>query len=171
MSYRCRNAPLRSSGMRALFPSSELCHHGRLIIRARAAWIMRALLHDDLRHDARVELWAGTTGQRLSRLIPAPPVGIPAQTRSRRTLMTKWNWKRYVVGPNADGKSAVLLHEATNVQHNPGIFYRATLWSARRSLSATLLVLPGSSRAWRRKRLVGCGGMELSRSITASRTR
>jgi hypothetical protein len=45
--------------------------------------------------------------------------------------MTKWNWKRYVVGPNADGKSAVLLDEATNVQHNPGIFYRATLWSAR----------------------------------------
>jgi hypothetical protein len=37
-------------------------------------------------------------------------------------------WKRYVVGPNADGKSAVLMHEATNVQENPGIFYRATLW-------------------------------------------
>ncbi|WP_322102317.1 cupin domain-containing protein [Paraburkholderia sp. J41] len=44
--------------------------------------------------------------------------------------MTKWNWKRYVVGPDANGKSAVLMDEATNVQRNPGIFYRATLWSA-----------------------------------------
>jgi hypothetical protein len=40
-------------------------------------------------------------------------------------------WKRYVVGPNANGKSAVLMHEATNVQENPGVFYRATLWSTR----------------------------------------
>lgn len=44
--------------------------------------------------------------------------------------MVKWNWKRYVVGPNADGKSALLMEEATNVQEDPGIFYRATLWSA-----------------------------------------
>jgi hypothetical protein len=40
-------------------------------------------------------------------------------------------WKRYVVGPDAQGKSAVLMSEASNVQENPGIFYRATLWSAR----------------------------------------
>ena len=38
-------------------------------------------------------------------------------------------WKRYVVGRNDDGKSAVLMTEATNVQENPGIFWRATLWS------------------------------------------
>ena len=38
-------------------------------------------------------------------------------------------WKRYVVGPDPNGKSAVLMQEATNVQENPGIFYRATLWS------------------------------------------
>jgi hypothetical protein len=40
-------------------------------------------------------------------------------------------WKRYVVGPNNEGKSAVLMDEATNVQENPGIFYRATLWGTR----------------------------------------
>ena len=40
----------------------------------------------------------------------------------------KAKWKRYVVGPNAQGKSAVLIDEATNVQENPGIFYRVTLW-------------------------------------------
>lgn len=38
-------------------------------------------------------------------------------------------WKRYVVGPDANGKSAVLMEEANNVQENPGIFWRATLWS------------------------------------------
>jgi quercetin dioxygenase-like cupin family protein len=40
-------------------------------------------------------------------------------------------WKRYVVGPDSNGKSAVLMQEATNVQENPGIFYRATLWGTR----------------------------------------
>ena len=40
-------------------------------------------------------------------------------------------WKRYVVGPNDKGKSAVLMQEATNVQENPGIFYRATLWGTK----------------------------------------
>src|SRR2546429_5036743 len=40
-------------------------------------------------------------------------------------------WKRYVVGPNSEGKSAVLMQEATNVQENPGIFYRATLWGTK----------------------------------------
>lgn len=40
-------------------------------------------------------------------------------------------WKRYVVGPDANGKSAVLLEDAENVQETPGIFYRATLWSTR----------------------------------------
>jgi hypothetical protein len=42
-----------------------------------------------------------------------------------------FRWKRYVVGPDANGKSAVLLSEATNVQENPGIFYRATLWGTK----------------------------------------
>jgi quercetin dioxygenase-like cupin family protein len=37
-------------------------------------------------------------------------------------------WKRYVVGPNEQGKSATLMHEAGNTQEQPGIFYRATLW-------------------------------------------
>jgi quercetin dioxygenase-like cupin family protein len=40
-------------------------------------------------------------------------------------------WKRYVVGPDPNSKSAVLMQEATNVQENPGIFYRATLWGTR----------------------------------------
>lgn len=34
-----------------------------------------------------------------------------------------------MVGPDAGGRSAVLTQEATNVQENPGFFYRATLWS------------------------------------------
>jgi hypothetical protein len=28
--------------------------------------------------------------------------------------MSKWNWKRYVVGPDKNGKSAILMEEATN---------------------------------------------------------
>jgi mannose-6-phosphate isomerase-like protein (cupin superfamily) len=40
-------------------------------------------------------------------------------------------WKRYVVGADASGKSAVLMDEATNVQESPGFFYRATLWSTK----------------------------------------
>ncbi len=40
-------------------------------------------------------------------------------------------WKRYVVGPDANARSAVLMSEATNVQENPGYFYRATLWSTQ----------------------------------------
>ena len=40
-------------------------------------------------------------------------------------------WKRYVVGADPGGKSAVLMEEATNVQENPGFFYRATLWSTK----------------------------------------
>lgn len=40
-------------------------------------------------------------------------------------------WKRYVVGPDTNGKSAVLMQEATNVQEDPGIFYRATLWGSK----------------------------------------
>lgn len=39
-------------------------------------------------------------------------------------------WKRYVVGADPNGKSAVLSQEATNVQESPGIYYRVTLWSA-----------------------------------------
>ncbi|MDX6646599.1 MAG: hypothetical protein QOK40_2326 [Miltoncostaeaceae bacterium] len=38
-------------------------------------------------------------------------------------------WKRYVVGPNDAGRSAVLETEATNVQQRPGFFWRATLWA------------------------------------------
>ena len=40
-------------------------------------------------------------------------------------------WKRYVVGPDADGRSAVLDTEQTNVQSNEGFFWRATLWGTR----------------------------------------
>ena len=40
------------------------------------------------------------------------------------------DWKRYVVGPNGDGKAAVLSWEPTNIQENPGIFWRSTLWGA-----------------------------------------
>ncbi len=40
-------------------------------------------------------------------------------------------YKRYVIGRNEEGKSAVLMDEATNVQENPGFFWRATLWSTR----------------------------------------
>jgi quercetin dioxygenase-like cupin family protein len=38
-------------------------------------------------------------------------------------------WKRYVVGPDGDGKSAVLMNEPTNVQSKEGFFWRATLWA------------------------------------------
>jgi quercetin dioxygenase-like cupin family protein len=38
-------------------------------------------------------------------------------------------WKRYVVGPDEAGRSAVLETEATNVQERPGFFWRATLWA------------------------------------------
>ncbi len=41
-----------------------------------------------------------------------------------------FKWKRYVVGPDENGRSATLMTEAENVQENPGIFYRATLWGA-----------------------------------------
>jgi hypothetical protein len=40
-------------------------------------------------------------------------------------------YKRYVIGRNEEGKSAVLIDEATNVQENPGFFWRAILWSTR----------------------------------------
>ncbi|MBL4801588.1 MAG: cupin domain-containing protein [Emcibacter sp.] len=40
-------------------------------------------------------------------------------------------WKRFVVGPNADGQSALLMEEAENVQEEEGIFYRATLWCTK----------------------------------------
>jgi quercetin dioxygenase-like cupin family protein len=38
-------------------------------------------------------------------------------------------WKRYVVGPDSDGMSAVLAAEPTNVQSQEGFFWRATLWA------------------------------------------
>ena len=45
-----------------------------------------------------------------------------------KTVPSKW--KRYVVGPDQNGKSATLMTEVENYQENPGIFYRATLWGA-----------------------------------------
>ncbi|SRR5258708_1518968 len=39
--------------------------------------------------------------------------------------------KRFVVGPGKDGKSTILINEVTNQQEDPGIFYRATLWSTK----------------------------------------
>ncbi|NUO57450.1 MAG: cupin domain-containing protein [Hamadaea sp.] len=40
-------------------------------------------------------------------------------------------WKRIVVGPNEDGRSAVLDTEQTNVQSKEGFYWRATLWGTR----------------------------------------
>jgi quercetin dioxygenase-like cupin family protein len=37
--------------------------------------------------------------------------------------------KRYVVGSNDDGLSAVLASEPTNVQTQDGLFWRSTLWA------------------------------------------
>lgn len=42
-------------------------------------------------------------------------------------------WKRYVVGPDADGRSAVLDTEQSNVQENPGYFWRCTVWGTEES--------------------------------------
>jgi mannose-6-phosphate isomerase-like protein (cupin superfamily) len=44
--------------------------------------------------------------------------------------METYRYKRVVVGKNGDGKSAVITTTGTNVQQQPGSFYRATLWSA-----------------------------------------
>lgn len=41
----------------------------------------------------------------------------------------EYRYKRIVVGPNPEGRSAVLSTTASNVQEQPGFFYRATLWS------------------------------------------
>jgi hypothetical protein len=38
-------------------------------------------------------------------------------------------WKRYVVGPDGEGRSAVLADEPTNIQSREGFFWRATLWA------------------------------------------
>ncbi len=40
-------------------------------------------------------------------------------------------WKRYVVGPDSEGRSAVLDTEQTNVQAKEGFFWRATLWGTK----------------------------------------
>jgi mannose-6-phosphate isomerase-like protein (cupin superfamily) len=37
--------------------------------------------------------------------------------------------RRFVIGPNEDGLSAVLVDDVTNVQEAPGIYWRATLWA------------------------------------------
>lgn len=42
-------------------------------------------------------------------------------------------WKRYVVGPNAQGKSAVLFQEGTQEKEDPGVFYRVDLWCTAES--------------------------------------
>jgi quercetin dioxygenase-like cupin family protein len=38
---------------------------------------------------------------------------------------------RFVIGPNADGRSAVLQQGVTNVQARDGFFWRATLWATQ----------------------------------------
>jgi quercetin dioxygenase-like cupin family protein len=38
---------------------------------------------------------------------------------------------RFVVGPNAQGRSAVLQQGLTNVQSHEGFFWRATLWATQ----------------------------------------
>jgi hypothetical protein len=40
-------------------------------------------------------------------------------------------WKRYVVGPDEQGRSAVLANEAANVQSHDGYYWRATLWATQ----------------------------------------
>ncbi len=42
---------------------------------------------------------------------------------------TAWKFHRFVVGPNAEGKSCVLMDKATNVVKKPGTLHRADLWS------------------------------------------
>jgi hypothetical protein len=41
--------------------------------------------------------------------------------------------RRFVIGPNQDGLSAVLADTLTNVQEVPDIFWRATLWGTTES--------------------------------------
>jgi len=38
---------------------------------------------------------------------------------------------RFVVGPNAEGRSTVLQHGLTNVQSREGFYWRATLWATQ----------------------------------------
>jgi hypothetical protein len=38
---------------------------------------------------------------------------------------------RFVVGPDSQGHSAVLLRGLTNVQSHEGFFWRATLWATQ----------------------------------------
>jgi mannose-6-phosphate isomerase-like protein (cupin superfamily) len=38
---------------------------------------------------------------------------------------------RFVVGPDAEGRSAVLQHGLTNVQSREGFYWRATLWATQ----------------------------------------
>lgn len=39
--------------------------------------------------------------------------------------------KRYVVGPDAEGRSAVLETEPTNIQSKEGFYWRSTLWATQ----------------------------------------
>jgi quercetin dioxygenase-like cupin family protein len=44
--------------------------------------------------------------------------------------MSEPRLNRIVVGPDAQGRSAVLIDDVTNVQEKEGFFWRSTLWSA-----------------------------------------
>jgi quercetin dioxygenase-like cupin family protein len=50
--------------------------------------------------------------------------------RERNTAMPT-HVNRFVVGPNAQGRSAVLQQGLTNVQSHEGFFWRATLWATQ----------------------------------------
>jgi len=64
--------------------------------------------------------------RRLAVLTQFPTVPVVIKERN---IMSRW--KRYVVGANTDGKSAVLDTEQTNVQSKEGFFWRATLWGTK----------------------------------------
>jgi hypothetical protein len=49
-------------------------------------------------------------------------------TMERNSAMTT-HLNRFVVGPDAEGRSAVLQHGLTNVQSREGFYWRATLWA------------------------------------------
>jgi mannose-6-phosphate isomerase-like protein (cupin superfamily) len=52
----------------------------------------------------------------------------PTTTMERNSEMTT-HVNRIVVGPDAEGRSAVLQHGLTNVQSREGFYWRATLWA------------------------------------------
>ena len=46
---------------------------------------------------------------------------------------------RFVVGPDAEGRSTVLQHGLANVQSREGFYWRATLWATQRLRWTTAL--------------------------------